>query len=319
MSSGRSLNLRAQRVNALAVLVYGASLFYGCAAGREDSPSGGPPIDASSEMPGIDGSTPDATPDSATPPDTSVPGEASPAASDSSGPEASAPEAGDDSTAPDTSIPDTAIPDTYVADTSVPETSTTTCVASPSGGTLPFVVDTAGIYVTSGYEGAVAAITMAFDPTCGGNRSSPGASGNCHPVTYTPPPPGSTAPNWSGVLWQHPTNNWGNLGPGYAIPAGATKVSFWARGQLGGEVVTFYAGFDVTPSPTAPCFDSVTGSLKKTLTTPWTHYTMPLTGQYPSGIISPFGYVVSVADQPLIDGGPPTSVAFYIDDIQWQP
>jgi hypothetical protein len=260
----------------------------------------------------------DATADGAMPmqgPDTSPPGEASPPASDSSGP--GMPEAG----APEVMAVDSSAPDTSVPETSTTETSTTSCVAAPSGGSLPFAVDTAGIYITSGYEGDGSAITMPADPTCGGNRSSASAMGNCHPVTYTPPPSGSTAPNWAGVLWQHPLNNWGNLGAGYAIPAGATKVSLWARGQLGGEVVTFLVGFDVTPTATNPCVDTVTGSLKVTLTTTWTHYTIPFAGQYPSGIISPFGYTVGTADQPVRgDAGPggPNTV-FYVDDIEWQP
>jgi hypothetical protein len=262
-------------------------------------------------MPSIDGAMLDGTPDSAMPimePDSSPPMEASPPPQDSSAPGT-----------PETGAPEATAPESSVPDTSVPETSTTSCVATPSAGSLPFAVDTSGVYVTSGYEGDSAAISMPLDPTCGGNRSSATAMGNCHPVTYTPPPSGSALAAWSGVLWQHPTNNWGNLGAGFAMPAGATKVSLWARGQLGGEVATFLAGFDVTPTATNPCVDTVTGSLRVTLTTTWTHYTIPLAGQYPLGIISPFGYTVAIADQPLRDGGAATSVVFYIDDIEWQP
>jgi hypothetical protein len=227
------------------------------------------------------------------------------------------------SPAPEAGAPETSTPETSTPETSTPDAPTMlSCVPPSNGDTLPFAVDTAGKFVTSGYEGDLASITMPLDPTCSGNRSSASAMGNCHPVTYVPPPPGSTAPTWAGVLWQHPTNNWGNLGAGYAIPPGATKASFWAKGQLGGEVVTFLVGFAVSPTAAAPCVDTVSGTLKQVLTPTWTHYTIPFTGTYGPGIVSAFGYTVGAADQPVRDAGAGDSgtpnTVFFIDDIEWQ-
>ena len=39
---------------------------------------------------------------------------------------------------------------------------------------------------------------------------------------------------WAGIIWQNPPNNWGNLKGGYNL-RGAKQVSFWARGEKGGE------------------------------------------------------------------------------------
>jgi hypothetical protein len=195
---------------------------------------------------------------------------------------------------------------------------------APNTDTLPFAIDFTGKFIPSGYEGDWAAISMPNDPTCGGNRSSPNAKGNCHPVTYTPLVAGSgtTPQGWAGVLWQHPVNNWGML-PGYAIPAGASKVSFWARGASGGESLTFLVGG--TGGGTNPCADTVSRSIPKmSLTTAWTHYTIPLQSQtYAGGVLAAFGFVLAAADQPATpdagspDGGP-HSTSFFIDDIEWQ-
>jgi hypothetical protein len=177
-------------------------------------------------------------------------------------------------------------------------------------------------------------------------RSSSTALGNCHTVIYTPLAPGTpigypvgaTSMGWAGVAWQHPANNWGTM-PGYAIPAGATKVSFWARGAKGGEVVTFFAGGTGAPTPMAPCADSVNATTSKvTLTTTWTQYMMTLgsltgTVAYTAGVTTGFGFAIGTADQPMVDAGAASGDAgsatgdaapsaepstFYVDDIQWQ-
>jgi hypothetical protein len=189
------------------------------------------------------------------------------------------------------------------------------------------------------------------DPSCSGMRSSASALGSCHTVIYTPLtpgtpigyPPGATSMGWAGVAWQHPANNWGTM-PGYAIPAGATKVSFWAKGSKGGEVVTFFAGGNASPTPQAPCADPVNATTSKvTLTTTWAQYMMTLgsltgTVAYTGGVLTGFGFAIGTADQPMADAGAPADAAsgdasgaagdaapgggepttFYVDDIQWQ-
>jgi len=47
--------------------------------------------------------------------------------------------------------------------------------------------------------------------------------------------------NWVGVAWQDPPNNWGDQDGGYDV-TGATELELWARGEYGGEQVSFGVG-----------------------------------------------------------------------------
>ncbi len=129
---------------------------------------------------------------------------------------------------------------------------------------------------------------------------------------------------WAGVLWQYPPNNWGNLGGGYPIPPGTTKVSFWARGKDGGEKVHFVSGEGQSGdfSFTGPsCSDYVSGVVTAAvLPNPpaWQHVTIDLTdldysaahitpsqgvGGYFGGVIGAFGFEVEDQTLPSLDGG----------------
>ncbi len=98
----------------------------------------------------------------------------------------------------------------------------------------------------------------------GVGRSSGDAKGGCWKVNYAPFPRalepdtsgsmtigGGPGYGWAGAFWQYPANNWGSRGGGYPIPPGATKVSFWARGKDGGELVLFFTGEGLD----SPCSD----------------------------------------------------------------
>ncbi len=183
----------------------------------------------------------------------------------------------------------------------------------PSMAMLPFVVDT--VFVSSGFMGDGAmpgAITMVPAKTgdstdCNGMRASTTAVGSCHAVTYTPPA-SDMGVTWGGVFWQYPANNWGTK-PGYAVPAGAKKVTFQARGAKGGEKVTFLAGGIV--SADKPYTDSVSAKVMVTLTNSWAPYEINLTGQSYTQVLGGFGWTMAA-----MDAG--ASGAFFVDDIQWQ-
>jgi|HubBroStandDraft_1064217.scaffolds.fasta_scaffold08415_3 hypothetical protein len=167
----------------------------------------------------------------------------------------------------------------------------------------------------------------------GVGRSSANAKGGCWKVTYVPFPKttvtgttkigGGPGYGWAGAFWQYKLNNWGNLGGGYPIPPGATKVSFWARGKDGGELVHFLTG----EGQGAPCADYVStmpagpgGTYGLSLTSPpaWTNYAIDITGTdysaanippgqgiggYYGGVIGAFGFTVSAQTLPSLDGG----------------
>jgi hypothetical protein len=191
-------------------------------------------------------------------------------------------------------------------DTSTPPVDAGRCAPMHGNGGLPFVVDS--VFLASGFMGDANQTTT--DATCGGiGRSSANAQGSCHIVTYVPGLIG-----WSGVYWQYPMNNWGQMG-GYAIPPGAKKVSFWARGAAGGEQVSFVVGYTGAATPADPCTDSVNGTTHVvTLTATWTQYAVGLVtaggvGEtYPNGVLGAFGWVAN-AHAP--------QVKFYLDDIQY--
>ncbi len=202
---------------------------------------------------------------------------------------------------------------------------TVTC--SPPGAnsaTLPFAVDSNPGFVASGYEGDYNQIKELPDKTCGGDRATmSGMLGNCHTFTYDfGGDAGASTSGFAGVVWQSPANNWGAQ-PGFLIPAGATKISFWVRGATGTEMVSFGAGgsFGGIPTATAPCVDSING-MAATMTLPatWTQVTMPLTGAttpvtYSGGVIGAFSWAAAGG---ATQGATATSITFYIDDIEWQ-
>lgn len=185
-------------------------------------------------------------------------------------------------------------------------------MATGGGAMLPFVVDT--VFVSSGFMGdGATAGTIAMVPAktgdstdCNGMRASTSAAGSCHQVTYTPPASGGMG--WGGVFWQYPANNWGTK-PGFAVPAGAKKVAFQARGAKGGEKVTFLAGG--IQGAGNPYTDSVKATVTVTLTNAWAPYQIDLSGQSYSQVLGGFGWTMVATDASA-------SGAFFVDDIEWQ-
>jgi len=165
----------------------------------------------------------------------------------------------------------------------------------PSG----FMNDPTGISLSSGANGSAQCPTRA-----------PNAGGDCFVVSWT-----STGAAWAGVYWQYPSNNWGTE-PGLPIAPGAKQITFYARGDVGGEVVQFKAGGINDPvSSTVGTYGDgfAVSSAVETLTTSWQPYTISLQGTaYASGVLGGFCWVASA-----VDGGN-SSIKFYVDDVQWQ-
>jgi hypothetical protein len=182
----------------------------------------------------------------------------------------------------------------------------------PPASALPFIVDTP--FVTSGFMGDGAmpgAVTMMPEKAsdsqdCNGQRAAGTPAGACHSVVYTPP--AANGMGWAGVYWQYPANNWGEKA-GFAIPAGATKVTFQAKGLKGGEKVTFLAGGIINAGK--PYTDSLKATVQVTLTTSWAPYSIDLTGQSYSQVLGGYGWTMAAADAGASGG-------FFVDDIEWQ-
>ncbi len=163
---------------------------------------------------------------------------------------------------------------------------------------LPLLVYEAGAdapFTPSGYMGNTEAIKM--DPQWAVN---PHSGKTCLQVTYT------AADNWGGVVWQNPENNWGDKAGGWNL-SGAKTLSFWARGDKGGEVVTFLFGL-IGPDKTFA--DTGSGKLDRvTLTKDWKQYSIPLASLNLSRIVTGFAWTLAGAGQP---------VTFYLDDIRYE-
>lgn len=125
----------------------------------------------------------------------------------------------------------------------------------------------------------------------------------------------------NGVLGANDTTPHPNFGEvpnaGFDL-TGATSLTFWARGQAGGETIDFFMGgvgrnaATGQPFPASPYPDSTPVVKQRfVLTSQWTQYTLDLTGKNLSYVLGGFGWVASDTDNP---GG----AVFYLDDIAYQ-
>jgi hypothetical protein len=151
------------------------------------------------------------------------------------------------------------------------------------------------LFAASGWMGNTEAIEFSDS-----FKENPHAGESCIRISFTDPA------GWGGIVWQNPPNNWGDDGGGVNL-SGTKQLSFWARGEKGGETVSFKMGLIKRDKP---YFDTGTASLDRVkLTKEWKQYTMPLTGVNLSRIITPFSFSVSGAKEPL---------TFFLDDIVYQ-
>ena len=176
----------------------------------------------------------------------------------------------------------------------------------PAAGTFkPFPVYSDGRspdnhYIPSGYMGDYSDITMdqaSFDDPYSGTTSIK--------VVYKTDV--SQGARWAGVYWQNPANNWGDRQGGYDL-TGATKLTFWARGENGGErIEEFKIG-----GLTGTYADSdIAGIGPVLLTAEWKQYEIDLRGKDISYISGGFCWATNLDVNP---GG----ATFYLDDIRYE-
>ncbi len=112
-----------------------------------------------------------------------------------------------------------------------------------------------------------------------------------------------------------PIPNFGTQGDAGIDLSGATALTFWARGQRGGEKVSFLMGGvgrnPDTGQPTSPFPDS-TPVVRQlvTLTAQWQQYSLDLRGLDLHYVLGGFGWVATAGDNP---GG----ATFFVDDISY--
>ncbi|HXK18979.1 MAG TPA: hypothetical protein VNG33_14305, partial [Polyangiaceae bacterium] len=161
---------------------------------------------------------------------------------------------------------------------------------------LPYTVNDG--FQPSGWQGDIGAISVptGVQPDACAARVA-NAVGICSVWRFTP---NAVTPAWAGVTW---SKMWDAqyTHPPVCLAAGATKVTFQARGAAGGEVVTF----------------SAAGAAETafTLTNAWKAYSISLVGVAyntdADGVDSGFFWKVA---PPTPAGG---AVTFFIDNIQF--
>lgn len=155
-------------------------------------------------------------------------------------------------------------------------------------------------FSATGWMGDYADITMD-----GAFTVNPHSGSTCVKVTYSKM--ASQGAGWVGVYWQEPGNNWGNRPGGFDL-TGATKLTFWARGDKGGELVKeFKIGGIKGQYPDS----DLAGIGPVALTTEWKQYTIDLAGKNLTNIIGGFCWATSLDKNP-------NGAVFYLDDIRYE-
>lgn len=112
---------------------------------------------------------------------------------------------------------------------------------------------------------------------------------------------------WTGVYWQNPAHNWGNRKGGYDL-TGAKKLTFWARGETGGERIEEFKMGGITgdyPDTDTAFIGPVI------LTDQWQQYTIDLRGKDLEYVSGGFSFSTNVDVNPA-------SCTFYLDNIRYE-
>lgn len=112
---------------------------------------------------------------------------------------------------------------------------------------------------------------------------------------------------WAGIYWLNPANNWGKQKGGFNLE-GAQRLTFWARGEKGGErIEEFKIGGIAGDYPDSDM--AMIGPVL--LTKEWREYSIDLRGKDLSYISGGFSWSTFVDVNPQ-------ECAFYIDNIQYE-
>jgi len=127
----------------------------------------------------------------------------------------------------------------------------------------------------------------------------------CFKIEYLPRR--SQGAGWIGIYWQNPANNWGSKKAGFDL-TGARKLTFWARGDKGGEIVSEFKIGGLT----GEFSDSDSAGIGPAmLTKEWKQFEIDLKGKDLSHIIGGFCLSANSDDNP--DG-----FIIYLDDIKYE-
>ena len=128
----------------------------------------------------------------------------------------------------------------------------------------------------------------------------------CIKVSYTPGPK-----KWAGIYWQNEPDNWGDKKGKNLSREGFKFITFWAKGEKGGEVVEFKAGGINAGKKFKDSFDAKTEPKRVMLSKKWQKFTIDLSGKNLSNVIGGFCWVAAKTSNP-------EGLTFFLDDIQYR-
>lgn len=129
---------------------------------------------------------------------------------------------------------------------------------------------------------------------------------SCIRITYFAK--GFHGAGWVGIYWQNPLKNWGTVEGGYNLNK-AKKLSFYARGEQGGEVISEFKVGGITGDYP----DSGSASIGPVvLTNQWQQYMIDLSNTNLSYVSGGFCWSTSK------DANSGRPITFYLDDIKYE-
>jgi hypothetical protein len=139
-----------------------------------------------------------------------------------------------------------------------------------------------------------------------GWEENPHSAPVCMKIIYTPVP----NKGWAGVYWQNKPDNWGDQPGENFSKKKFTKITFWAKGEKGNEIVEFKAGGINNPGKKfRDSFEVSSG--RKVLTREWKKYEIDLEDQKLTSVIGIFCWLAT-------GSGNPKGAVFYLDDIFYE-
>lgn len=155
-------------------------------------------------------------------------------------------------------------------------------------------------FVPSGWMGDIADIEIDIH-----SMINPYSGEECIQIQYAAT--NSDGAGWSGIYWQYPENNWGTEPDGLNL-SDYSRITFWARGEEGGEKAEFKIGGIAGDYPDSIQPDASFGVVE--LEDTWVEYEINLVGLDLSNVIGGFAWISTLRDNP-------NGCVIYLDDIRF--
>lgn len=173
---------------------------------------------------------------------------------------------------------------------------------------LPFYVyaDSASLdnhFIPSGWMPATAAQDLKMQIKW---EESPLSGDSCIRIEYV----NKSGTRWAGIYWQNPANNWGTVPKAGFDLKEAGKLTFWARGEKGGEIINEFKMGGISSGDHIDSDSASIGPIQ--LTKDWKEYEIDLRGRDLSYVIGGFCWATN------IDVNDPNGIVFYLDEIKYE-